>query len=40
VVWTGTIKTTEPENTRTEIKTYVEAIMNALRDKNLIRSRE
>jgi hypothetical protein len=40
VVWTGTIKTTEPESARTAIKSYVEAVMKALQDKNLIRSRE
>ena len=40
VVWTGTIKTTEPESARTGIKSYVEAVMKALREKNLISSRE
>jgi hypothetical protein len=40
VVWTGTIKTIEPESERTTIKSYVEAVMKALRDKNLIRPRE
>ena len=37
VVWTGTIKTTEPENVRTAIKSYVETVMKTLQDKNLIR---
>jgi hypothetical protein len=40
VVWTGTIRTAEPENVRTTIQSYVEAVMKALRDKNLIRARE
>jgi hypothetical protein len=37
IVWTGTIKTTEPENVRTAIKSYVEAVMKTLQEKNLIR---
>ena len=37
VVWTGTIKTTEPENVRTAIKSYVGAVMKTLEEKNLIR---
>lgn len=40
VVWTGTIKTREPESAQTTIKSYVEAVMKALREKNLIRPRE
>jgi hypothetical protein len=40
VVWTGTIKGVEAENVQTAIKSYVEAIMKALQDKNLIRRRE
>jgi hypothetical protein len=40
VVWTGTIKTTERENVRTAIKSYVEAVMKVLDDKNLIRKRQ
>jgi hypothetical protein len=39
VVWTGTIKSMEPESVRTAIKSYVEAVMKALDDKNLIRKR-
>jgi hypothetical protein len=39
-VWTGTIKTTEPENVRTTIKSYVEAVMKVLDEKNLIRKRQ
>lgn len=38
VVWTATIKTTEPENVRTAIKSYVEAVMKSLQEKNLIRT--
>jgi hypothetical protein len=30
LVWTGTTKTTEPENVQTAIKSYVEAVMKAL----------
>lgn len=37
VVWTGTIKTTEPENVRTAIKSYVDAVIKTLHEKNLIR---
>ena len=37
VVWTATIKTTEPENVRTGIRSYVEAVMKALQEKNLVR---
>jgi hypothetical protein len=39
VVWTGTIKTTEPENVRTAIKSYVEAVMKALDAQNLLPGR-
>lgn len=37
VVWTATIKTTEPENMRTAIRSYVEAVMKSLQEKNLLR---
>jgi hypothetical protein len=37
VVWTATIKTTEPENVRTGIRSYVEAVMKSLQEKNLVR---
>lgn len=36
VVWTGTIKTAEPENMRTAIRSYVEVVMQTLREKNLL----
>ena len=39
VVWTGTIKTTEPENEQTAIKSYVEAVMKALDAQNLLPGR-
>jgi len=39
VVWTGTIKTTEPENVQTAIKSYVEAVMKALDAENLLPGR-
>ena len=39
VVWTGTIKATEPENARTAIRSSVEAVMKTLDEKNLIRKR-
>ena len=37
VVWTGTIKTTEPENMNTAIRSYVESVMKTLQAKNLVR---
>jgi hypothetical protein len=37
VVWTGTVKTTEPENVRTAIKSYVDTVIKTLQEKNLIR---
>lgn len=40
VVWTGTIKATEPENARTAIRSSVEAVMKTLDEKNLIRKRQ
>lgn len=39
VVWTGTIKTTEPENARTAINSYVGAVMKALGTQNLLPGR-
>jgi hypothetical protein len=39
LVWTGTIKTTEPENVQTAIKSYVEAVMKALDRQNLLPGR-
>jgi hypothetical protein len=39
VVWTGTLKTTEPENVRSAIRSYAEAVIKALAEKDLIRNR-
>jgi hypothetical protein len=40
VVWSGTIKTAEPENARTAIKSYVDTVMKTLDEKNLVRQRQ
>jgi hypothetical protein len=40
LVWTGTIKTTDPENVRTAIKSYIEAVMKALDEQNLLPRRQ
>ena len=40
VVWSGTIKTSEPENAQTAIKSYVETVMKTLDEKNLVRQRQ
>ncbi len=37
IVWTATIKTTEPENVPSAIKSYVETVMKTLQEKNLLR---
>ena len=37
VVWAGTVQTTQPENVNTAIKSYVEAVVKALNEKNLLR---
>ena len=36
LVWTGTIRTTDSENSQTAIKSYVEAVMKALDAQNLL----
>ena len=36
VVWTGTLRTTAPENVDTAIKTYVQNVIKALNEKNLL----
>jgi hypothetical protein len=36
LVWTGTIKTKEPENVETTIKSYVQAVMKSLHAQNLL----
>jgi len=40
LVWSGTIKTTEPENVQTAIKSYVEAVIKALEAQNLLPARQ
>ena len=40
VVWTGTTKTSETENARTAIKSYVEAVVKSLAEKNLLRRQQ
>jgi hypothetical protein len=35
-VWTGTVRTTEPDNVNTAIKSYVGTVIKALNDKNLL----
>jgi hypothetical protein len=39
LVWSATIKTTEPENVQTAIKSYVAAVMKALEAQNLLPGR-
>ena len=36
LVWTGTVKTTEPKNVETAIKSYVETVMKSLAAQNLL----
>ena len=36
VVWSGTVRTSEPENMNKAIKSYVEAVIKALNEKNLL----
>ncbi|HEX7229577.1 MAG TPA: hypothetical protein VF452_04230 [Candidatus Binatia bacterium] len=36
VVWSGTLRTNEPDDIQTAIKTYVSAITRALNEKNLL----
>jgi hypothetical protein len=40
LVWSGTIRTTEPENVQTAIKSYVEAVIKALEAQNLLPGRQ
>jgi hypothetical protein len=40
VVWTGTIKTTDPEDVNSAIKSYVQAVITALHEKNLLPKHE
>jgi hypothetical protein len=36
MVWTGTLRTAEQENLNTAVKQYVETVINALKEKNLL----
>jgi hypothetical protein len=40
LVWSATIKTTEPENMQTAIKSYVAAVVKALDAQNLLPGRQ
>jgi len=40
LVWSGTIKTTEPENARTAIKSYIETVIKSLEAQNLLPGRQ
>ena len=39
LVWTGTVKTTDPTNVQTTIKSYVQTVMKALAAQNLFAKR-
>jgi hypothetical protein len=39
LVWTGTVKTTDPTNVQTAIKSYVQTVMKALAAQNLLPKR-
>jgi hypothetical protein len=36
IVWTGTLRTSEQDNLTTAVKLYVETVINALKEKNLL----
>jgi hypothetical protein len=40
VVWTGTLRTTAPENVNVAIKTYVQNVIKALKEKNLLGAKQ
>lgn len=40
IVWSGTIRTSEGENARTAIKSYVDTVMKTLDEKNLVREKK
>jgi hypothetical protein len=40
VVWTGTVKTTEPGDVPAAIRAYVAAVMKALDEQNLVGVRQ
>lgn len=39
VVWTGTVRTTDPDEISAVIKNYVQTVLKALREKDLLRAR-
>jgi len=39
VIWTGTVRTYDPENVSATIKTYVETVLKALQERNLLRGK-
>ena len=39
-VWTGTVKTQEPEDVKAAIKNYVQAVIKSLQEKNLLSLRQ
>lgn len=38
MVWAGTVQTTDPGDIRKEVKDYVKTVMDALKEKNLLRT--
>jgi hypothetical protein len=40
IVWTATLRTSEQENLNTAVKLYVEAVINALKEKNLLSAKK
>src|SRR5438093_13495136 len=36
MVWSGTVKTTQPEETSAVVKNYVETVVKAINEKNLL----
>jgi hypothetical protein len=40
VIWTGTIYTTEPDDISKAIKAYVETVITALAEKNILKKRQ
>ena len=40
IVWTGTVKTQEPENVKAAIRDYVQAVIKSLQEKNLLSLRQ
>jgi hypothetical protein len=40
IVWTGTVKTQEPEDVKAAIKNYVQAVIKSLQERNLLSLRQ